>query len=355
MKPTQFLLLISSLTASACATTPAAPTDTQLAQPGPTRYKVTVVSASIAPETREHQPWHKVEPSAAVPVLKSLATFSSIPFLPEAIDAMLGERRSGSGIPPSPQVKVHVGKLVLQSGAIRTTLEPQWHWSFALDRRDYVADSPISFVIGDADGGREIGTHSTTVAQLLDRPGTQVEAPPSVGLLQIAVEPLPEVSKTRTYHFSIPANQSLMSRILSQGPRSDTDWRAIPILNGDSIHVVAKGTVRLHLGLFRTFMIYLARREFRSAWAYIPIPCRGARKCPRGALVAILAGRCRLVGTEQEFPRVEEAGQLLLVINDADEIGGNSGQFDVTVEVNPPDLIEQRRLSPAYEAPSRGH
>jgi hypothetical protein len=353
VKPTHFLVLISSLTAGACATAPSAPTDTQPAQPGFTRYKVTVVSASIAAETPEHQAWHKVEPSAAVPVLKSLATFSSIPFLPEAVDAMVGERRSGSGIPPSPQVKVHIGSLVLQSGAIRTTLEPQWHWSFALDRRDYVPDSPISFVIGDADGGREIGTHSTTVAQLLDHPGTQVKAPPSVGLLQIAVEPLPDVSKTRTYHFSIPANQSLMSRILNQGPRSDTDWRAIPILNGDSIHVVAKGTVTLDPGLFR-FNEPVGPKGIQVSMGVYPHPLQGCEEMPSGALVAILAGRCRLVGTEQEFPRVEEAGQLLLVINDADEIGGNSGQFDVTVEVNSPDLIKQRHPSPEYQAPSWG-
>jgi hypothetical protein len=41
----------------------------------------------------------------------------------------------------------------------------------------------------------------------------------------------------------------------------------------------------------------------------------------------------------------------LLGVNDT---GDNSGSFDVTVEVNPDDLIKQRHPSPAYQAPSWG-
>lgn len=312
----------------------------------PNRYKVTVVSASIAPQTPDGQPWHTEEPSAAIPILKSLATLSSIPFLPDAIEVMMGAGKSGASISPSPQVEVHVGDAALQSAPVRATLKPQWHWSFALDRREYGAESPITFVIRDAQGEGEIGKYRTTVADLLDHRETQVEAPDSVGLLQIAVEPLPEVSKPHAYHFTIPANQSLMSRILNQGPQSGTDWRAIPILNGDSIRVVAKGAVTLNPGIFLSFKEPVDPKGKQVSMGMYPHLLQGCEEMPSGALVAILAGKCRLVGTEQSFSTVKEAGQLLLLINDADAIGGNSGQFDVQVEVTPPYILNSKPVAP---------
>jgi hypothetical protein len=337
-----FLVLMAT---AACATSSQNISNENSATPIHNRYMVTVVSASIASQTPEGQPWDKEEPSAAIPLIESLATLSSIPFLPDAIAAMAREVGSKSDIFPSPQVEVHVGDMVLQSGPIRKRLNPKWHWSFALDRREHDTDSQITFVIRDAQSGMEIGKFPTTVGALLSRPETHVEAPKSVGLLQIAVEPLSEGQKPSTYHFTIPANQSTMSRILNQGPQSETDWRAIRILNGDSIHVVAKGTVTLDPGKMR-FNEPVDPNGIQVTMGVHPHPLQGCEEMPSGALVAILAGKCSRVGTDRNFLTVKEAGQLLLVINDADEVGGNSGQFDVQVEVTPSDIEKSKPAAP---------
>jgi hypothetical protein len=82
-----------------------------------------------------------------------------------------------------------------------------------------------------------------------------------------------------------------------------------------------------------------------------PPPQQDQSAKPHGGLVAFLGGKPMFIGANREIQRIDQSGQLLLGVNDT---GDNSGSFDVTVEVNPDDLIKQRHPSPAYQAPSWG-
>jgi len=186
----------------------------------------------------------------------------------------------------------------------------------------------------------------------LARPDYHFPAAGSVEILQIKVEPLPDMPEHRVFHFKVPANESLIDLASRQGPRSENSWQPIPVLNGDAIRIVATGEVSFPSGIpFHKEPVGPggATWEQHGGW---PNPLEQCESMPHGGLVAFLAGKPMFIGTRREIQKIDQSGLLLLGVNDA---GDNTGFFDVTVEVNPDDLIEQRHLSSAYQAPSSGH
>jgi hypothetical protein len=350
MKTTRFPVLLPLLTAGACATAPSAPPDIQLGGSGPTRYKVTVVSASIASATPDGQPWHSEKPSNLLPLFKSLATLSRIPFASEAVAALVAPE-TGADVPPIPLVEVRVGGEMLGSSISRPTLTPKWNWSFALDTRDYKYDSQISFVVRDGDGEKLLAKYETSIGEILVKPDHQLPAADSVEILQIKVEPLPSSPEYRVFHFKVPANESLMDMASRPRPQSDNGWQPIPVLNGDAIRIGATGAVTFSSGVpaFKDTVSPEGRTSVERGSSSHPL--EQCEKMPDHALVAFLAGKPIFIGTKHENSKVPESGQLLLGVNDID-VGDSSGYFEVTVEVNPPDLIAQRRPAPAFQAPS---
>jgi len=253
-------------------------------------------------------------------------------------------------------VEVRVGDETLQSGIRRTTLTPKWNWPFALNH--YKSDSQISFFVRDADGGGSLGQYPLTVGKLMElaRPDYHFPAAGSVEILQIKVEPLPDIPEHRVFHFKVPANESLIDLASRQGPRLENSWQPIPVLNGDAIRIVATGMVTFSAGFPRSLYEHTVSPEGRTSVerGSGSHPLEQCEKMNDHALVAFLAGKPIFIGASKyENPSVEQSGQFLLGVNDID-VGNNSGSFDVTVDVNPPDLIKQRHPSPAYQPPSWG-
>lgn len=278
-----------------------------------------------------------------------------IPFASEAVAALVVPE-TGTNIPPIPLVEVRVGGEMLGSSISRPTLTPKWNWPFALDTRDYKSDSQISFIVRDGDGERLLAKYETSVGEILAKPDRQFPVADSVEILQIKVEPLPNSPEHRVFHFNVPANESLMDLASRQGPRSENGWQAIPVLNGDAIRIWATGTVTFSAGSPRSLYEHTVSPEGRASvergsWSH---PLEQCEKMNDHALVAFLAGNPIFIGAKKyEDPKVEQSGQLLLDVNDID-VSNSSGSFNVTVEVNPDDLIKQRQSSPAYQAPSWG-
>jgi hypothetical protein len=304
-------------------------------------YKVTVVSASISASRPDGQPWHTQEPGPGVNIVKSLATLSRVPLLPEVIDAFAQERGRSASVSPSPLVEVHVGKLVLDSGPIRTTLRPQWNWSFALDPLENADDDPITFVVRDADGQGELGRYQTNVGKLIEKRNLQESAGPSVGLLQISAEPMEEPRASHTYQFAVPANQSMLSLVLRARAGASSGWVPIPLLNGDSIRIEAKGNATIHPGILQgvPFSEPSDPDGLPPSGRGRPNPIPECAELPHSALVAAFAGECKFIGRRFEARNIPRAGQLLLGINDTD-VGNDQGGYEVTVWVNPPDLMQ---------------
>jgi len=330
--------LVISLLGGACATSGGIKEPQDLGDRA--SYKVTIVAASISASRPNGQPWHTQEPGAGVKIVKSLATLSRVPLLPEVIDAFEQERRASASVSPSPLVEVHVGKLVLDSGPIRTTLSPRWNWSFALDPQEYADGDPITFVVRDADGQEELGRYQTTVANLIEKGNLQEGARPSVGLLQISAEPMKEPRASHTYHFAVPANESMLSLVLRVRAGASPGWVPIPLLNGDSIRIEAKGNVTIHPGILQgvPFSEPSDPDGLPPSGRGRPNPIPECAELPHSALVAAFAGECKFIGRRFEARNIPQAGQLLLGVNDTD-IGNDQDGFEVTVWVNPPDLV----------------
>jgi len=323
---------------AACATTGEGRLE---ASTRPSRYLVRVVAASIDKVDLRGNPWHKQEPSRLRHLLEAVAGFYKPASVPAAaVEAIAGPDNAGRAVPPSPRVEVRVGNKVIQSPPIRTTLRPNWDWSFALDTREYAPSTPLSVLIVDDDGGELLGEFPATVGELIDG-----HAPPhdagSVHALQLAVSKLPEASQPAHYHFAVPANLDSVKKLYDVQSTTADLWHPIEVLNGDLLRVSATERVTIHYELpFGTETLGPNGKE--PGMGFAPKALEGCEDAPRGALVAIVSGKCLQIGAGREIPMVGESGRLLLLVNDSDRLGKNSGQFDVAVDVIPPNLQPRR-------------
>ena len=169
-------------------------------------------------------------------------------------------------------------------------------------------------------------------------------------VLQIKVEVLTEPYPYAKHQFRVPGDKSLVELATRQGSRTESGWRPIPVLNGDAVRIRAVGTVAFRAGLpVLEYSVHPAGAEPARG---VPIdPLERCEKMPHHSLVAFIAGEPMFIGPERTIDSVEQSGQLLLGVNDMG-VGNSSGYFDVTVEVNPSDLIRKRQARPAYQPPS---
>jgi hypothetical protein len=240
-------LLASLVTAGACATSAPIPPATQPAEAGPTRYKVTVVSAGIEEKDPDQKPWHEQEPTRLMSTVAILAASWSP--VAAGIVSLVASPEKGSELRPSPYVEVLFDGEKLRSGIRLMTVSPTWKWSFAVEANDHLFDGPITFWVRDGydedgKGERLLGKYETKVQALVTSRQLQVPAPDSVQVLQLQVEPLRDPFPKSEVSFRVPADKSLIELVNRQGSQPEGGWRPIPVLNGDAIRITAKGSVR---------------------------------------------------------------------------------------------------------------
>lgn len=320
--------LAAAVMLAACGA-PRAQPGTPSAQPEmPRRYQITVVEAALKARRPEGGAWHVQPPDDSMQLLGGLVGLAlGYPELGMGMGALLdqGERI----YPPSPFVEIKLGATTLTTLPAGPTLSPRWRYPMALDITGYALSEPVVVLVRDAvDQGVIAQTHFP-LGELLARPLMRLVDLGGVATLDIAIDPLPAVPAPATYELIVPTNAP--AQWLIEHEDTGISWRRVPVLNGDIVRIQATGTI--------------CPSSWDASDCFDPggAPGRwasynhaGFRDVPHGALIGLYADIGITVGTYTEF-RAEKSGWITLFVNDTD-VGNNSGAFQVTVEVNPPDL-----------------
>jgi len=334
------LLRVTALVPMVCAACATAgeglPSEAPTTAARPSRYAIKVVAANIEKLDPQGSSWHKREPDNLRHVLGSVASFyKPAAVAAAAVDLVLGPDRAGQAVPPSPMIEVHIGDKVIQSAPVRTTLRPKWDWSFAVDTREYTRDTPLRILIVDDDGGELLGEFPpTTVGELVDGRAPLSHAG-SVHALQVVVAMLSQTPQPARYQFSVPANRATVQKLYEQPSQDSHVWHPIEVLNGDTLRISATGSVTIDYALGRLAETLGPDGE-EPGMGFDPKALEGCEGARRGSVVAIVSGKCLPVGARREITMVGESGRLLLLVNDSDRLGRNTGEFDVTVDVLSP-------------------
>jgi hypothetical protein len=231
----------------------------------------------------------------------------------------------------------------METFPLRRTSSPTWQYSFAVDAPSDGTE-PVYRMVLDAEGDEIIGKKKVDFTTFVAKPGLVLEDLGSVELLELKVEPLGADTRA-TYKFNVDAKANIdnLAKEVDRRPRPGVtgDWRGVPVLNGDYVRIRATGTICPNSGPLCSGPEGVSPTR-KKDWQSSNKP--GFSGLYHAALVGMLAGKPLYVGRWLEF-RVTTAGMLLLGVNDKDV--GNSGGFQVEVEVNPPDLVAAGAVGPA--------
>jgi hypothetical protein len=159
-----------------------------------------------------------------------------------------------------------------------------------------------------------------------------------------------EVARSAHYDFSVPADLDSVKKLLDGHSTEAGLWRPIEVLNGDTLRVSATGEVTIDFQRLAP-AVPVGPEGREPDRGFTANRLEGCENAPGAALVAIVSGKCLQIGASREIPMVGESGRLLLLVNDSDVLGKNSGRFDVSVDVLPPNL--QRPVAPSATGGNR--
>jgi hypothetical protein len=303
----------------------------------PTRYKVTVVGATIAATRPDGSPWHVQPPDDLLGAVTTLGliSFGVEPSLAQiAGGAMKGDAKQQ---PPSPKVRVLIGGEQLETFALPRTSSPSWNYSFAVEAPADRTES-VHILVVDAEGDQVIGKKKVSFDTFVAKPGIVVEDVGSAELVQFKVEALPLTAASAAYKFTVDGTADIdaLAKEVDRRPRAGVagDWRGVPVLNGDFVRIRAVGSVCPNSGNICGGPEGVTAQR-KPGWQSYDRPA--FKGLNHAALVGMLAGKPLYAGRWLEF-RAERAGTLLLGVNDTG-LSNNSGAFQVDVEINPPDLV----------------
>ena len=283
------------------------------------RFKLTIVSAELNNTRPDGSAWHTTNPKNELGPLVGLALWSlGVP----ADAAMLATnvfKNPPRVIPPSPMVSISIGAENHQTPALYSSFAPRWEYQLAIDTAGRNRETPVQLLLRDQNGGAIIGEFNYTLEQLLSKE-EYLLSNENIRSLLLKLEPLPNEPETKTYQTNIEGNAP--------------DWEDIRVLNGDTVRITANGNICPSAWNRDTCG---GPEGFSEDWQ--SYNREGFYSFPHASLVAMLSGEPLFVGKKTEFI-VKEPGILLLGINDNDP-GNNLGQFNVTVEVNPPGFVAE--------------
>lgn len=278
--------------------------------------------AALSARRASGEPWHMRGADQSASLIGGLIGMAiGYPSVGFALGSALASEPAPEA--PAPYVVLKVGGDTYQLSPIGQTLAPRWSQPIAVPAGRYASKTPALIQILDAVDGGVLGQRMTTIGELLvpgPRTLTDIGDVASLDLEVRAMQPRQAVG----VDLFVDARRSLDELMAAEDPR----WAAIPVWNGDVITIRATGEVcpsrptpcfgpgGAEPGRWRSYN-YAEFREARHA-----------------SLVALLPGQAIHVGEESRFV-VEQAGFLLLFVNDTDE-GNNDGGFSAHVEIVPP-------------------
>lgn len=286
----------------------------------PTHLRVTVVDAAIASTRADGSPWH-VNPGKHT--WKAIATAAGLVAGQAELGAVAGALldKPDRVIGPAPFVTLSVNGRTYETSALESSLNPKWDEDILVDLAGVATTDPVIVMVRDGIDGSVIGQSTLTVGSLRSREGHTV----AMGSDVLALNFLVRDAHPRRRSGSVQVSSGASIAVALEG--------------GDTVELDAVGSVCVRPD--RCFgpagdpnfedgytLDDLARPRPRGQsdnyneflWA------------PNGSLVALFDGQPISIGPSTRL-RVPRAGQLLLLVNDANA-ADNNGFFDVSVQVN---------------------
>jgi hypothetical protein len=224
---------------------------------------------------------------------------------------------------PAPTVVVKIEGETYSLSPIGQTLAPRWSQPIAIPSRRHRGDAPALIQILDALDHGVLGQRQLRVEELLAPGARTLTDLGDVASLDLEVRELP-ARRPATFSLYVDGARSLEE--LKAG--ADRRWLPIPVWNGDRITLEVSGEICPS----RPTPCFDAGGAEPGRWRSYNYSLFA--DAPHASLVGILPGRQLVtLGASPTFV-AEQAGFLLLFVNDTDE-GNNAGGFDVLVHVEP--------------------
>ncbi len=284
-------------------------------------YEVQFTGAALAARRSNGQPWHQRGGDSSGALLGGLLGLAvGYPEVGLALGSALVTEPQAEAPAPMVVVKIEGDEYALSP--IGQTLAPRWAQPMAIAAGRYRDEAPALIQILDALDGGVLGQRMVTVGELL-RPGARTLTElGEVASLDVAVRARP-ARAPGTFELHVDGGYSLEA--LKDG--KDRRWAPVPVWNGDRITIEAEGEICPS----RPTPCFDAAGAEAGRWeGYNYSMFKRAR---HASLVALLPGQELEVGPRASFV-VEQAGFLLLFVNDTDE-DNNQGGFEVRVTVEP--------------------
>jgi len=287
---------------------------------GPPWYEVRFTAAALPAQRATGAPWHASPPDRSIAVLFGLLGLAvGYPVEGFALGSALVAEPTPEA--PAPFVVVKIAGETYRISPIGQTLAPTWSQPMAIPAH-YAADTPALIQVLDAIDQSVIAQRELRAGDLLAPGARTLTGIGDVASLDVAVRRMPP---REAFEVEMHVDPRRTLQELADG--RDPSWAAIPVWNGDRIHIEAAGEV----------------------CPSKPTPCFGPQGAEPGrwrsynydgyedarhaSLVGLLPGQPIAIGARADVV-AEQAGLLLLFVNDTD-VGNDDGGFDVLVHVDP--------------------
>jgi hypothetical protein len=285
-------------------------------------YVVQLTNARLDARRPDGRPWHTSESDKTALIIGGLIGLAAgYPGLGLA----LGEAASDPGgdpLAPAPFIDLKLEGETARVSPVGRTYAPNWRQPIAIDARRRRGDERVIIQIRDAVDESVIAERETTLGELLARPAQTFTRLGAVMSLDVVVSPMP-ARPPAEYRIVVPATVRFEDLAREGAP----GWRPIPVWNGDTVEVEARGRVCPSSRTNECFDPNGAEPGRWEGYSYF-------KQIPHASLVAAVPGEGVPIGVHRVF-RVSQAGWVLLFVND-DDVGNNAGGFEVRVVVTPP-------------------
>lgn len=284
-------------------------------------YEVRFEGAALPARRASGAPWHGGRADRSMELIGGLIGLAV--GYPE-IGVALGSAMVSDPSPeaPAPLVVLKIEGEQYRLSSIGQTLAPRWSQPIAIPAGRYRPEAQVLIQVLDAIDNGLLGQRAMTVRELLAPGSRTLTGVGEVASLDVSVRgmaPRPPA----TFELVVDGTRSLEE--LKNG--KDSRWAPVPVWNGDRITVRAVGEICPS----RPTPCFDADGAEPGRWSsynYAAFP-----EARHAALVGILPDQRVEIGVGTSFV-VEQAGFLLLFVNDTDE-GNNAGGFEVQVSVEP--------------------
>jgi len=290
----------------------------------PSWYAIQFTRARLDARRPDGGPWHtSPSDSTAIIIGGIIGLAAGYPALGLALGGAASDP-GGDPLAPAPFIDLKIEDETYRISPVGRTYAPSWEQPVAIDARKRRGNERVIIQIRDGVNDSAIAQHETTLAELLARPTQTFTKLGPVMSLDLTVRPMP-ARPSATYEVIVPSTIEFENLARTGAP----GWRPIPVWNGDTVTVEARGAV-CPSSPDECFDPYGAEPGRWQTYNYDDF-----KEAPHASLVAAVPGEGSPIGGHRAF-QVTQSGSVLFFVNDTD-VGNNSGAFEVLVTVTPPE------------------